>query len=195
MPEIFTCESFLNMGPGNLIEERLIHSVIGAFYEVYNDLGFGFLERAYEIALERELKNRSHEVSREVSMIICYKGEPILRQRIDMVVDSRLIIEIKSSESLRSSSTRQVYNYLHATGLEVGLLLHFGPRPWFSRVFCRPSHKHEKHSAHFEPENSLDCEDSSHSEDDNSPDFENSAVHSEDQGVALDVSGSNTNLA
>lgn len=140
------------MPKGDLVEERLIHSVIGSFYEVYNALGFGFLERAYALSLERELVDQAHEVAREVFMKVVYKGEPLMDQRIDMIVDRRLVVEIKSCEVLHGAATRQVYNYLRATGLEAGLLLHFGPRPRFWRVFCRPSGNNEKHSAHSEHE-------------------------------------------
>lgn len=140
------------MAKGDLLEERLIHSVIGSFYESYNALGFGFLERAYAMALERELRGQSHEVAREVPMLIMYKGEPLLDQRIDMIVDQRLIVEIKSAEVVHQSASRQLYNYLRATGLEIGLLLHFGPRPRFWRVYSRPSQNHGKHSFHSEHE-------------------------------------------
>ena len=85
-------------------------------------------------------------------MLIMYKGEPLLPQRIDMIVDQQLIVEIKSAEVVHHSATRQLYNYLRATGLEVGLLLHFGPKPRFWRVFCRHSRNHEKHAVHSEHE-------------------------------------------
>lgn len=140
------------MSRGNLIEEPLIHSVVGAFYEVYNALGFGFLERAYALSLERELKARGHDVACEVFMQIMYKGEPLLEQRLDMIVDRRLVVEIKSSEVLHGGATRQVYNYLRATKLEVGLLLHFGTRPRFWLVYCRPSQNNVKHSGLSEDE-------------------------------------------
>jgi GxxExxY protein len=65
---------------------------------------------------------------------VCYKGEEISRQRIDMVVDERLIIEAKSTQDLHKSASRQVHNYLCATRLRVGLLLHFGPEPAFYRL-------------------------------------------------------------
>ena len=63
-----------------------------------------------------------------------YEEEEIARQRIDMIVDERLVIETKSTLELHKSATRQVYNYLRATGLPVGLLLHFGPDPAFYRL-------------------------------------------------------------
>jgi GxxExxY protein len=79
--------------------------VIGAFFEVYNTLGFGFLESLYVMALERELLAREHQVAREVEVRVTYKGQDIGAQRIDMVVDERVIIEVKSTHQLPSIST------------------------------------------------------------------------------------------
>ena len=72
-----------------LIEEQLTESVIGAYYDVYNSLGFGFLEQVYTMALERELRARGHAVSREVYVSVRYKDEELCKQRIDMIVDDR----------------------------------------------------------------------------------------------------------
>jgi GxxExxY protein len=117
-----------------LIHEGLTRSVIGAFLEVSRTLGFGFLEHVYVASLARELHDRGHDVGREVSVPIFYKGEEVARQRLDMIVDAKLIVEIKSTRILHEGSVRQVANYLRATDLELGLLLHFGPRPKFYRV-------------------------------------------------------------
>ena len=117
-----------------LIEQHLTESAIGAFYEVYNILGYGLFEQVYMTALDRELRARCHAVAREVWVPVFYKGEEISRQRIDMIVDERLIIEAKSTQELHKSASRQVYNYLRATRLQVGLLLHFGPEPAFYRL-------------------------------------------------------------
>ena len=122
------------MAQRTLIHEELTRSVIGAFYEVYNTLGFGFKEHIYSLALERELRSRGHRVGREVSVIVFYKGDELGRQRIDLIVDETLVVEIKSTFDLRHGARDQVHNYLHAARLEVGLLLHFGPRPKFYRV-------------------------------------------------------------
>jgi GxxExxY protein len=117
-----------------LIHEKLTHSVIGAFYEVYNTLGFGFLEHIYMAALERELRARGHHVAREVWVTVWYKREPIGKQRLDMVVDEILAIEGKSTMTLHRDALRQLFNYLHASHLEVGLFLHFGTEPKFYRM-------------------------------------------------------------
>jgi len=117
-----------------LVEGKLTHSVIGAFYEVYNTLGFGFLEHIYKAALERELLARGHRVAREVYVLVMYKEEPLATQRLDMIVDEKLVIEIKSTVQLPAAAQRQTYNYLRATSLEVGLVLHFGLEPKFYRL-------------------------------------------------------------
>ena len=119
-----------------LHEEALSHAVIGAFFEVHNTLGFGFLEHLYAAALERELLARGHHVARELGVRVCYKGQELGSQRLDMVVDERLVVEIKATHELHRSATRQLYNYLRATSLAVGLLLHFGPSARFYRLFC-----------------------------------------------------------
>jgi GxxExxY protein len=124
------------MARGELIHERTTHSVIGAFFQVYNALGFGFLEAVYASALERELRDRGHKVGREVLAPVRYKGELVARQRLDMLVDEKLVVEVKSTYELHGAAPRQVYNYLRGTGLRLGLLLHFGPTPKFYRILC-----------------------------------------------------------
>src|SRR3954469_7979265 len=122
-----------------LLEEKLTGSVIGAFYRVYNKLGFGLLEHLYALALERELAALGHSVVREVGVHVLYDGIELGLQRLDMLVDGKVIVEIKSTTELHRNATRQVYNYLRATNLQVGLLLHFGPEARFYRVASRPS--------------------------------------------------------
>jgi GxxExxY protein len=121
----------------SLIEEDLTRSIIGAFYEVYNTLRFGFLEHVCILALERELRERGHRISREVSVRIIYKGEELCTQRLDMIVDDKVIVETKSAYRLHPAAQRQLFSYLRATNLEVGLLLHFGPEAEFYRLFAR----------------------------------------------------------
>jgi GxxExxY protein len=129
------------MSLGELFHERLTHSVIGAFFEVYNTLGFGFLEQVYAGALAAELRQRQHVVDLEVSACVSYKGVEIGWQRLDMVVDGTLVVEIKSTTDLHSAARRQLLNYLCATRLELGLLLHFGPKARFYRLISRQSHR------------------------------------------------------
>ena len=128
-----------------LIEERLTHSVIEAFFEVYRHLDYGHPEHLYVMALERELRWRRHQVGREVGVTVYYKGDALGQERLDMVVDGKLIVEVKATEGLPPAAHRQIQSYLKATNLEVGLLLHFGPVPRFHRyVFSNDRRAHRR---------------------------------------------------
>ncbi|HWH53864.1 MAG TPA: GxxExxY protein [Gemmatimonadaceae bacterium] len=122
--------------PDKLLEQELTSSVIGVFFDVFNELGFGYREYLYSLAMERVLIANGHRVAREVGVMVYFRGEPLASQSLDMVVDGRLIVEIKSTERLHPESTRQLFGYLCSTNLEVGLLLHFGREPKFHRVIC-----------------------------------------------------------
>ena len=124
----------------SLIESELTRSIIGAFYDVYNGLGFGFVEHPYVLALERELARRGHQVAREVRVAVHYRGDFLCHQRLDMVVDGKIVVEARSTYKLHETAPRQVYSYLKATRLEIGLLLHFGPKPSFFRLISRNRH-------------------------------------------------------
>jgi len=129
---------------GALLEEALTHSVIGAFYDVHRELGFGFREHIYVLALERELLGRGHRVDREVAVMVYYRGEPLTRQILDLIVDEKLIVETKATELLPPDATLQLFGYLCATDLEVGLLLHFGRAAKFHRVICENRFKQHR---------------------------------------------------
>lgn len=124
-----------------LLEAELTKSIIGAFYTVYRVLGFGYLEGVYAAALESELSKRGHRVAREVLVPVYYLGDLIAYQRLDMLVDDRVIVELKAAEHLPPIAERQLANYLRCTSLEIGLLLHFGPEPKFRRVVHSRAHK------------------------------------------------------
>ena len=79
---------------------------------------------------------RAHRVAREVAVMVYYRGEPLARQTLDMIVDDRVVIENKAAAQLHPQSSAQLFSYLCATTLEVGLLLHFGREPKFYRVIC-----------------------------------------------------------
>jgi GxxExxY protein len=114
---------------------ELTRAIIGEFFHVFNRLGFGFIESHYASALERRLRNAGLDVSREHAVRVMFEGEEIGFHRLDMVVNSAVIVELKATPVLAPYAKRQLYNYLRATNLEVGLLLHFGPRPQFYKVF------------------------------------------------------------
>ena len=118
----------------DMLERDTTNQIIGAFYRVYNKLGFGFLEHVYSAALERELVARGLRVAREVAVQIFYDGVPLATQRLDMIVNERVVIENKSTAKLPLDSQRQTLNYLRASTLEVAMILHFGPEPRFYRL-------------------------------------------------------------
>jgi GxxExxY protein len=119
-----------------LLEKESTNAIIGAFFEVYNTLGFGFLERVYSLALERELLARGRAVGREVLIRITYKGEFLTYHRADLIVDEKVVVEVKSTEVMPTFTRRTVVNYLKATKIEVALILHFGPEAQFYRIVC-----------------------------------------------------------
>lgn len=120
-----------------LLEKELTHEIIGAFYEVYNALGYGFLERIYKRALEIALRRRGLIVEREFSIAVFFQGEEIGHHRLDMFVERRVVVEVKSTRKWTLGDTRQLLSGVNAANLQVGLLLHFGPKADFKRVLGR----------------------------------------------------------
>ena len=116
-----------------LIEHQLTRQIIGAFFTCYNELGYGFLESVYRRALVIELRRRELTASEECPVEVRYMGVDVGTFRLDLLVERRVIVEVKATAALGPSDKRQLINYLRATGLEVGLLLHFGPEARFER--------------------------------------------------------------
>ena len=116
-----------------LIDEKITRQIIGAFFECYNKLGYGFLESVYRRALVLELRSRGLVAEEEHPVQVRYKGISVGAFRLDLLVEGRVVVEAKATATLSLTDKRQVINYLRATGLELGLLLHFGPEPRFER--------------------------------------------------------------
>jgi GxxExxY protein len=106
-----------------VIEKELSYKIVGGFYAVYNDFGYGFLENVYANALALELETRDLKVQREVPVEICYLGKPVGLYRIDMLVNGRVLVEVKSCAAIGEANNRQLFNYLRASRLQVALLL------------------------------------------------------------------------
>src|SRR5262245_28668325 len=119
-----------------LIEEALTYSIIGGFYDVRREMGFGYREVIYSLALEAALTEKGHKVAREVPVMVYFRGRPLARQVMDMVVDDTAIIEIKSPTGSERDACRQLYSYLWGTKYEVGLVLQFARKPKFYRLVC-----------------------------------------------------------
>ena len=123
-----------------MLHAEITEQIIGAFYDVHNVLGFGFLESVYANALEHELRRRGLTVEREVAVDVSYRGEIVGRHRVDILVNGLVVVEVKASRFLDPSADKQTLNYLRGTSLEVALLLHFGPRPVFRRFISTNRH-------------------------------------------------------
>ena len=112
-----------------LLHKALTAQILEAFYTVHRSLGFGFLERVYENALRLELESRGLAVQRQMPITVYYRGQEVGHYVADLVVEEKVLVEIKAVENLTEAHRAQLLNYLHGTPIEVGLLLNFGPRP------------------------------------------------------------------
>lgn len=108
---------------------ELTKKIIGAYYDVYNSLGYGFLEKVYENALVIELRQRGFQAKQQESIEVLYQGHVIGEYFADIVVNGLVILELKAVRKLVDEHQAQLLNYLKATPYEVGLLLNFGPKP------------------------------------------------------------------
>ena len=124
-------------GQRQLLEERLTRRVLRVFFDVYNELGWGLLESVYSNALEIAFEEAGIAARREAALPVHFRGRRVGDFRADFVVEDRVIVEIKAGRALDAAHEAQLDNYLRASGIEVGLLLHFGFVPKFRRRVCQ----------------------------------------------------------
>ena len=113
---------------------ELTEQIIGIFYEAYNELGFGFLEKVYEEAMVVALREHGIAVQQQVSIPVWFHGQTIGSYDADLVANGVVLLELKACGALDSSHEAQLLHYLRSTEIEVGLLLNFGPRPQVKRL-------------------------------------------------------------
>ncbi len=116
-----------------LLHEELTNAIIKTFYEVYNELGYGFLEKVYQNSLYLELKNKGYKVEAQKKISVYYKGTEVGEYYADLLVEDLIILELKAAECIVKDFENQILNYLRGTDCEVGLLLNFGKKPEFKR--------------------------------------------------------------
>jgi GxxExxY protein len=124
-----------------LLHEDLTDSIIKTFFDVYNELGYGFLEKVYQNSLFIELKNRGFKVEAQKQIKVYYKNVAVGQYYADLVVNDLIILELKAAEGIIKEFEFQLINYLKATEIEVGLLLNFGMKPEFRRKVFENSRK------------------------------------------------------
>lgn len=116
-----------------LLHRELTGSILESFYHVYNTLGGGFLEKVYENSLAICLRHKELEVHTQFPMSVCFEGVVVGEYFADLLVERRVIVEVKAAANICDAHEAQLLNYLRATSIEVGLLLNFGPKPEFRR--------------------------------------------------------------
>ena len=127
-------------GPRMNADERglqhggLTEKIIGVFFEVYNELGQGFLESVYKAAMLLALREAGLWVESQGQIPVWFRVQRIGDFRADMVVEGIVILDLKASRATEPAHEAQLLNYLRATPMEVGLLLNFGPKPTFKRM-------------------------------------------------------------
>ena len=126
--------------------QDITEKIIKGFYNVYNSLGYGFLERVYENAMMIELKSLNLNCEKQKQIKVFYKNENVGEYYADIIVEDKVIIELKAAEGIVDEHEHQLLNYLKATEIEVGLLLNFGKKPQFKRQIFENSFKNQSKS-------------------------------------------------
>ncbi len=121
--------------------KELTEKIIMIFYKVYNKLGYGFLEKVYENAMMIEFKREGVSVISQASIKVFYENEIVGEYFADILVDDKVIVEIKAARTLALEHEAQLLNYLKATDFEIGILLNFGPKPEIKRKVFDNSRK------------------------------------------------------
>lgn len=117
-----------------LLHKDITDTIIKAYYEVYNELGYGFLEKVYQNSMYLELKHRGFDIEAQKQIKVHYKGIEVGTYYADLLVNDKVILELKANEVLVYENELQLLNYLRATDKEVGLLLNFGKKAEFKRL-------------------------------------------------------------
>ena len=115
------------MSKSKIKYQELTENIIKAAYTVHNTLGYGFLEKVYQNALVIELAKRGIKADSEKPIKVFYEGQIVGDYLCDLIVDDKVILELKAVKELNDIQEVQLVNYLKATGVEVGLLINFGP--------------------------------------------------------------------
>jgi len=116
-----------------MVDKNITGLILKAFYNVYNALGYGFLEKVYENALLIELHSLGLHAAKQVPIEVHFKDQKVGLYYADIIVNSLIIIEVKAAEGIREEHEYQLINYLKATEIELGFLLNFGKNPEFKR--------------------------------------------------------------
>jgi GxxExxY protein len=118
----------------SLLHKSITDAILKVYYDVYNELGYGFLEKVYQNAMYFELKSQGYKVEAQKQIKVYFKKQLVGEYYADLLVEDKVIIELKATELIMNVHVAQIMNYLKATPIEVGLLLNFGEEPEFKRL-------------------------------------------------------------
>ncbi len=130
-----------------LKHREITEKVIRAFYDVYNDLGPGYLESVYQQSMVIALREAGLDVRCEVPIVVYFRGHRVGKFNADLMVNGVVLLELKTARAIDESHYAQLMHYLKATEIEVGLLLNFGPKAEFKRIVFENSRKNPRQSA------------------------------------------------
>ena len=117
-----------------LQDKDISDKILNAFFAVYNGLGYGYLEKVYEIAMVFAMRQRGLHVEQQRRISVYIEGIMVGDYYADILVEDKIIVELKAAESIAESHIAQLMNYLKATPCEVGFVLNFGPEASFKRL-------------------------------------------------------------
>lgn len=125
-----------------LFQEEKTKIIIGCFYDVFNTLGFSFLEKVYENSLLIELRETGFNYCAQAPVNVFYKDEIVGSYFADILIDNEIIVEVKAgSGEILTAHEKQLSNYLKATTFELGFVIHFGEKPTFKRIIYNNEYK------------------------------------------------------
>lgn len=125
-----------------LLHEELSNEIIGHFYTVYNELGYGHLEPVYENALLIELRKYNYKAENQSPIKVMYREQVVGKYYADIIVEDKIILELKATP-IKIEHELQLFNYLKSTDMEVGYVLSFGKEPKFERKYFSNQKKRE----------------------------------------------------
>jgi GxxExxY protein len=138
-------ENSRDVGGRRFRHHDLTDRVVGVFYDVYGELGYGFLESVYRTAMTMALREAGLRVTPEIKLQAQFRRQPIGWFRADLLIEDVVLIELKATREIDSTHIAQLLNYLRCTALETGLILNFGPRPQIRRLIFTNDRKNRVH--------------------------------------------------
>lgn len=137
----------MNKYNNNYLHSELTEKIIGEAFKVYNKLGQGFLEKVYENALVKKLRDTGIKAEQQFPIKVLFEDTVVGEYCTDILVEDKVIVELKAVEAINSVFEVQLVNYLKATGIEVGLLINFGKKLEIKRKVFSADHNNHIQSA------------------------------------------------